>query len=33
LLADPKAAKALPQFILETLLNLLGDPIGHGFFG
>jgi hypothetical protein len=32
-LMDPEAAKVLPQFIWETLLNLLGDPIGPGFFG
>ena len=33
LLTGPDAAKVLPGFIWETLLNLLGDPIGPGFFG
>lgn len=33
LLTDPDAAKVIPGFIWETFLNLLGDPIGPGFFG
>lgn len=32
-LMDPEAAEVLPQFVLETLLNLIGNPIGPAFFG
>lgn len=32
-LASPEAAAVLPQFILDSLLDLIGKPIGPSFFG